>query len=222
MDKEIANVGIILSGGTGTRFSPDKPKQYYELLGREVIAYSVEAFQKARKIDKLLVVVDEQGLNALHIQQTYGLEVIPGGKTRNWSFRKAIDYIKMHYPHCQKLIENNAACPMITPELIDSFMDILDTHDYVNTAYKITDSLGAYEGRVADRENYYLIQSPDAYRFALLEKYFDPDSPLSHPAHQLPLECREYRYFGFDRNIKITYPLDIEVAEVYLKHRNPS
>lgn len=91
---------------------------------------------------------------------------------------------------------------MITPTLIDTFMDKLDDYDYVNTTYKITDALGACDGRIVDREDFFLIQAPDAYRSPLLYKYFDPNSKYCHPAHQLPRESREYRYFDYTDNFK--------------------
>ncbi len=219
MSKSIKNIGIILSGGVGMRYGADKPKQYCELMGREIISYTVSAFKNAKSIDKIIVVVDEENSYASHIKELYGLETVPGGKTRNYSFKNALSYIENNYPDCEKIIENNAACPMITSEIADKFMQLLDEYDYVNATYKITDALGAYKGRVADREDYYLIQAPDAYHFRQINKYFDPESPLGHPAHQLPLEFTECRYFGFLPNIKITYPEDIIMAELYMKNR---
>lgn len=216
MEKAIKNVGIILSGGVGLRYGADKPKQYCNLLGKEVISYTVEAFKKSTMIDRIIVVVDEGNTYSSHINELYGLETVPGGKTRNQSFKNALLYIEKNYPGCEKIIENNAACPMITSEITDEFLRLLDDYDYVNAAYKITDALGAYNGRIANREDFYLIQAPDAYHFKQINKYFDPDSPLGHPAHQLPLEFTECRYFGFSPNIKITYPEDIFMAEIYL------
>ena len=44
-------IGILLAGGIGSRFKGDKPKQYYEVGGHELIWYSIEAFKRAEKID---------------------------------------------------------------------------------------------------------------------------------------------------------------------------
>jgi len=95
----------------------------------------------------------------------------------------------------------------------------LDDYDFVNTAYKITDALGSYKDRIANREDFYLIQAPDAYRFPLLYQHFDENSELCHPAHQLPMSTREYRYFGYDDNFKVTYPQDIEMVEMLMRRR---
>ncbi len=219
MSESVRNIAIILSGGVGMRYGSDKPKQYCELMGKEIISYTIDAFKNAKSIDKIIVVVDEENFYSNHIKEAYGLETIAGGKTRNYSFKNALMYIEENYLECEKIIENNAACPMITTEIAEEFLSLLDKYDYVNAAYKITDALGAYNGRIANREDFYLIQAPDAYHFKQINKYFDPDSPLGHPAHQLPLELTECRYFGFSPNIKITYPEDIIIAELYMKNR---
>ncbi len=213
------NIGIILAGGIGSRFGADKPKQYCTVFGKEMIWYSIDAFRKAETIDDFIVIVDKTEMEKGRIANEYGVKTVEGGSSRNGSFKNALDYIAENYPDCERIIENNAACPMITPELIDEFINLLDDYDFVNTAYKITDALGSYKDRIADREEFYLIQAPDAYRFPLLYKYFDENSNLCHPAHQLPLDTKEYRYFGYTDNYKVTYPEDIKIVEMLMERR---
>ncbi|MBE6804645.1 MAG: hypothetical protein E7528_07100 [Ruminococcaceae bacterium] len=215
----MSSIGIILAGGIGSRFGADKPKQYCKIFDKEMIWYSIDAFRRAKSIDDFIVVVDANEMQSGRLAQEYGVTLVQGGNTRNESFKNALDYINITFPDCEKIIENNAACPMITPELIDEFMDLLDEYDYVNTAYKITDALGSYKDRIANREDFYLIQAPDAYRFPLLYKHFDKDSELCHPAHQLPLTATEYRYFDYTDNYKVTYPDDIKIVEMMMTRR---
>lgn len=215
----MSSIGIILAGGIGSRFGADKPKQYCEIFDKEMIWYSIDAFRRAKSIDDFIVVVDANEMQSGRLAKDYGVTLVQGGSTRNESFKNALDYINATFPDCKKIIENNAACPMITPELIDEFMGLLDEYDYVNTAYKITDALGSYKDRIANREDFYLIQAPDAYRFPLLYKHFDKDSELCHPAHQLPLSATEYRYFDYTDNYKVTYPDDIKIVEMMMNRR---
>lgn len=215
----MSSIGIILAGGIGSRFGADKPKQYCKIFDKEMIWYSIDAFHRAKSIDDFIVVVDANEMQSGRLAKDYGVTLVQGGSTRNESFKNALDYINATFPDCKKIIENNAACPMITPELIDEFMGLLDEYDYVNTAYKITDALGSYKDRIANREDFYLIQAPDAYRFPLLYKHFDKDSELCHPAHQLPLTATEYRYFDYTDNYKVTYPDDIKIVEMMMNRR---
>ncbi len=215
----MSSIGIVLAGGIGSRFGADKPKQYCEIFGKEMIWYTIDAFKRAKKIDDFIVVVDANEMKSGRLSKEYNVMLVEGGSSRNKSLKNALDYINEHFPDCEKIIENNAACPMITPELIDEFITLLDDYDFVNTAYKITDALGSFKDRIANREDFYLIQAPDAYRFKLLYEYFDENSPLCHPAHQLPLSTKEYRYFDYTDNYKVTYPEDIKIVEMMMERR---
>lgn len=213
------NIGIILAGGIGSRFGADKPKQYCKILGKEMILYSIDAFKNAKKIDDFIVVLDKEQFEKGEIASKYNVKTVLGGSSRNASFKNALDYIAKNYPTCEKIVENNAACPMITSEVLDKYMSFLDEYDYVETAFKITDALGAYDKRDCDREDFYLIQAPDAYRFKLLYKYFDSESPLCHPAQQLPKNTKGYQYFDYGANYKVTYPYDLEIVEILMKNK---
>ncbi len=212
-------IGIILAGGVGSRFGADRPKQYCKIFDKEMIWYSIDAFRKAQTIDDFIVIVGADEIQSGRLARDYGVTLVQGGSSRNKSFKNALDYIHEHFPDCDYIIENNAACPMITPELIDHFIGLLSEYDYVNTAYKITDALGSYKDRIANREDFYLIQAPDAYRFPLLYEHFDENSELCHPAHQLPLSTKEYRYFDYTDNYKVTYPDDIRIVEMMMTRR---
>lgn len=212
-------IGIILAGGIGSRFKGDKPKQYYQIKGKEMIWYSIEAFQKASSLDDFIVVVDEDEYEKGRIAREYGVKTVIGGKTRNHSLKNAMDYIQVNYPDCGKIIENNAACPMITPSVINNIIDLLNDYDYVQCTYRITDALGSYRERLVNRDDYFLIQSPDAYHFQQLYLCFNPDHPVGHPAAQLPDNAVGYNYFEFQPNYKVTYPEDLMIVEMLLDRR---
>ena len=50
------NVAIILAGGRGTRVGADVPKQFVEVLGRPVLSYTIERFQRHPEVDAIEVV----------------------------------------------------------------------------------------------------------------------------------------------------------------------
>lgn len=210
-------IGIVLAGGSGTRFKGTVPKQYCLLAGKEVISYSIEAFRNAALVDDLIVVVDAQEYELGRIAATYNVPTVLGGSTRNGSLANAMAYIRTHYPDCTKIIENNAACPLLRSQQIDDIIRLLDDYDFVQSTYKITDALGSYSSRTVDREDYFLIQAPDAYRFPLLCEHFKAEHPNGHPAAQLPDSATGYNYMCEGQPFKITYPDDIEIAEILLR-----
>ncbi|MBQ7258136.1 MAG: 2-C-methyl-D-erythritol 4-phosphate cytidylyltransferase [Abditibacteriota bacterium] len=210
------NVGIILAGGIGNRFKGSLPKQYCLLKGKELIYYSIDAFKEAKLIDEIVIVLNDSEYESNKETGKYDAHTVICGKSRNHSLYNALCYINEHFPDCEKVIENNAACPMIKSSLIDEYMSLLDEYDCVQTTYKITDALGSDIYKNVKREDYYLIQSPDAYRFKLLFDNYDPDSKTIHPAMQLPEESKVYNNFGFKNNIKVTYPYDILFCEILM------
>lgn len=213
-------IGVILAGGIGSRFKGDKPKQYYLINGKEMIWYSIEAFRNAKNIDDFIVVVDEAEYKAGRIRDEYNVKTVLGGRTRNHSWKKALDFIKNSYADCEKVVENNAACPLTTAEILEQYVDLLDEYDFVQTTFKITDALGSYKSRTVDREDYFLIQTPDAYRFQLLYDNFDAEHPNGHPAVQLPDDAKGYNFFDYGVNFKVTYPEDIQIVEMLINRRN--
>lgn len=52
------NVALILSGGTGSRMGLDIPKQYVKVNGKPVIVYTLEKFERCKKIDKIFITAD--------------------------------------------------------------------------------------------------------------------------------------------------------------------
>lgn len=210
------SIGIVLAGGIGQRFGGDQPKQYYKIKGKEMIAYSIELFRRCKTIDDFVVVLNPEEFANGRIAREYGVRTVQGGKTRNWSFKNALDYIAREWPECEKVIENNAACPLTKPETIDEYIAKLDEYDWVQTTIKITDALGSYTDRTVDREDYFLIQAPDAYRFKLLYSCFDADHPNGHPAVQLPDSAKGFNAFYGGRVIKVTHPDDIRILEAMM------
>lgn len=206
-------IGIVLAGGIGQRFGGKTPKQYFHIHGKEMIAYSIEMFRKAKTIDDFVVVLNSDEYENGRIAREYGVRVVRGGCTRNHSLKNALDYIAHEWPDCEKIIENNAACPLTKSETIDEFIHKLDEFDWVQTTIKITDALGSYTNRIVDREDYFLIQAPDAYRFKKLYACFDPENPNGHPAVQLPSDARGFNSFAETPVIKVTHPNDIRIIE---------
>jgi 2-C-methyl-D-erythritol 4-phosphate cytidylyltransferase len=140
-----STIGMILAGGIGVRFCGTKPKQYYLINDKEMIWYSIEAFRNSKLVDDFIVILDKEEYLNGRIAKEYGVKTVLGGSTRNHSFKNGLDYIKKNYPDCEKIIENNAACPLTTTEIIDKYIKFLDDYDYVQTTFKIRDALGCYK-----------------------------------------------------------------------------
>jgi 2-C-methyl-D-erythritol 4-phosphate cytidylyltransferase len=211
------NRSVILSGGAGERFGSELPKQYHKLMGQEVIAYVIQAFRQSIATDQILIVAGAEQVERLSAD--YDLPCIAGDIRRNGTVDNALTYIRAHYPECKNVLFHDAARPFITADIADNYYRFLQDYDAVITAQTITDSLGRRDAIILDRENYFLIQTPEAFKFEVLNRYFTADSPATALVQQLPLTCKVKRYFDFPANFKLTYPPDLWYAEQLMKSR---
>lgn len=212
------NILVILAAGIGSRFGTKLPKQYTVINGRKVIEICLQEMSQSQLTDKIILVVNDSS-KIQYMKQLFEFDVIEGGDSRIASFQRAINYINDAYPLCDKVIFHEAARPLITSDIIDKYFVLLDQYDYVETCKRITDSLGSYVIKAPNREDYYLIQAPEAYRFEVLKKYFDVNSPIYFAANQFPDTCRGFQFFNVKYNYKLTIPEDKIIIEAILKNR---
>lgn len=210
------NIGMVLSGGAGTRFGGKIPKQYRKIYGKEVIDYVLEAVTNAKNIDRIVVVSRKEEWEGF--LGKYQIETVECGCNRNESLKNGLDYIKQNY-NCDKIIILEAARPMVTPEIIEDYIHKLDEYDSVITGQRITDSLGSLFAHTIDRENYYLIQAPEAFRFNMLYDSFNVASKITATNQQMPKESRLFINFNFTENHKITYKQDLYYVKCLLTKR---
>ena len=206
------NIICILASGVGNRFGSSIPKQYHLVHGRPVIEYTIAAALKSNA-DEVILAANEPYKSEL--EEKYGVVTVEGGKTRNKSLLNCLEYVKAH-ENCEKLIVIDAVCPLVTPEIFNLYLNYLDEYDAVFTTSKIPTSLGKYDGTKIDREDYFMIQSPDAYIFEVIYNNFKDDPVLTTPLHLLPKNAHIKYYFGFINYAKIIYPHDIAIIEALL------
>ena len=195
------NAALILSGGVGARFGASVPKQYTRIRRKMVIEYVIEAAKAAESIDVVLVA----GANCPQLQKKHGFHTAPGGATRNETLLSGLNALRDM--GCERVVILDAVRPLVTGELMDEYIRLLtEGWDAVSTVQPITDSLGCLDCHEVDRTRYYLMQSPEGYDLPKLLQYFDPNSPLTEVAHQLPADSKIYLYRDFPENPKLTYP----------------
>lgn len=209
------NVIMITAGGVGARFGSSTPKQYVELGGRPVIAWVIAACQRCRQADAIVVVAHP----AYHAElAAYGVDVAPGGPTLNGTKRNGLDYIRRH-SSCEKLVVVDAVRPAVESHVIDRFFTLLDSYEAVANAHKITDSLGCYSQWVVDREQYYTLSTPEAFRFSLIDEHFRAESPCTESLQQLPETTSVCLDFDAPYYDKLTYPEDLAKIQAVLGAR---
>ena len=213
----IKNIGVILAGGTGQRFGSDIPKQYKMIKNMEVVEFVIKAFLQANQCDRVLIATNKQEFEEKRFEKKYEIQYVLGGSGRNKTVYNSISFIKNNFKDCQKVIFHDAVRPMITPEIINNYFSLLGESDCVITTAKITDSLGIDNCNYINREDYFLIQTPEAFVFNKLEENFVENSNKTAIVQHMPQGTKIRKFYDFDYNFKITYPRDLLIMQALLE-----
>lgn len=221
--------GIILAGGSSTRYGTGENKTLVELLGRPVLEYSLRVFLGSPAVDEVILAAragEEATLRALaeSLSPEKPVTVVTGGKDRAESVQNALTAAKG-----ERVLIHDGARPLVTKELLEDCLAALEEADGATIAtpsrdtVKLADEEG-YVERSTDRSRTYLIQTPQAfYREELLALHRAlGDGPergqITDDCMLLERAGRRVKLVpGRRENIKITTPADRELAEFYLK-----
>jgi 2-C-methyl-D-erythritol 4-phosphate cytidylyltransferase len=229
-------VGVVLGGGAGQRFGADVPKQLLSLDGKTLVERSVAAFSAAPGVDEVLLVMAPGYVEeAAKLVGDEVCAVITGGTTRAGSVRRALAEITArHDQDDTAVLLHDAARPLVSQQIIADCVAALRVHDAVGTAVPTSDTIVVAEGGVMShippRETMLRCQTPQGFRLSVINRAhelaaadpdFVPTDDCGVVLRYLP-EVRVQVVPGSDRNIKITYPGDLAVAEALLRPAPPA
>jgi 2-C-methyl-D-erythritol 4-phosphate cytidylyltransferase len=227
-------VAVVLAGGMGQRFGGDRPKQMQVLAGRTLVEHSVAAFEQAPAVDSITIVMPA-GLDGPARQQFAAgahpkvTRVIEGGTTRTDSTRCAI--AALGEDECNVLF-HDAARPLLDQRIIADCVSALATDRAIGVAVPSADTIvevadGVVTG-MPRRDTLARFQTPQGFRLSVIRQAYElAGADPSFTLRQATDDCGVVlRYLpdvpvrlvqGSERNIKITYPGDLEVAETLLR-----
>jgi 2-C-methyl-D-erythritol 4-phosphate cytidylyltransferase len=228
-------VAVVLAGGIGQRFGGDKPKQLHVLAGRTLIEHSVAAFEQAPGVDEILIVMPPGGAGPARERfpaaQEYSkvTAVIEGGITRTDSTRCAI--AALGGQECDVLF-HDAARPLLDQRIIADCVAALAADRAIGVAIPSSDTIvevtdGVITG-MPRRDTLARCQTPQGFRLSVIRQaYQRADADPGFPGRPATDDCGiVHRYLpdvpvrlvlGSERNIKITYPGDLDLAETLLR-----
>lgn len=200
---------IVVAAGTGTRFGG--PKQYEPLAGRPVVEWATHAASQA--CDGVVVVVPSEAAGRAHPGADV---VVPGGATRSESVRAGLEKVPTD---ASIIVVHDGARPLAGVSLFEAV--IAAVHSGAGGAVpglRVHDTLKTVEGgvvtRTVAREDLVAVQTPQAFRASALRA-----AHRSSPGATDDAALVEDAGFtvtvvpGDRRNIKVTEPEDLELAE---------
>ena len=187
MNRYAKNIILVMSGGTGSRFGADCPKQYCLMDGRMIIDYVMDACRKSRDVDEIVIVASEQYVD--FCQERYGVPTVQGGTSRPDSVANGIQFVHDNYD-CEKLIITNAVCPLATSEQYNKYFSLIGKNDFVLTTWKLAPALHRFDGIRVDRDDFFNVMEPDAYNFKMLYTNFNFLNKEKYIFHNMPAYCK--------------------------------
>ncbi len=223
---------IVLAGGSGKRMGGAVKKQYMELLGKPLIFYALDAFEKS-SVDEIVLVTTPTDVEYCkkEIVERFGFQkvkaVVPGGAQRYDSVYEGLkaasgDYVLIH----------DGARAFVTPEIIRRSMEAVVQYDacVVGMPSKDTVKIASAEGFVAStpsRESVWVIQTPQTFAMELVRSSYEkvlgehiPGITDDAMVVELATDRKVKLIEGSYENIKVTTPEDLTIGEEILKNRH--
>lgn len=222
---------IVLAAGSGKRMNSQVHKQYLIIQDRPVLYYSLKEFQDSA-VDEIVLVVGkgEEEFCRREIVDKYGISkvkaIVEGGKER---YRSVFEGLKQTSDADYVLIHDGAR-PFVNQDIIRRCMQEAQKYQAcvvgmpVKDTIKIADEEG-YAKQTPDRKNVWMIQTPQTFSYALIYEAYEEmlkteDTAITDDAMVLErIKGKKSKLIeGSYRNIKITTPEDLLIANVYLQH----
>ncbi len=227
-------IAILPAAGFGTRMGADSRKQFRLLDGVPVIVFTLRRLAACRAIDEFLIATRSEEMDALSTrigEERLGrpVRVVRGGDTRQQSVENALSQVGSD---TGVVLVHDAVRPLVTREQVDRVIAEAKLRGAVILGIPAMDTVkevkrASLPGDVAlitatiPRERVVLAQTPQAFDAALLRSAFaqaaadgvtasDEAGLIERLGHDV------YVVLGSERNLKITRPGDLALAEFYL------
>ena len=223
---------IILASGSGQRFQDKQPKQFMKLAGLPVIVHTIKVFQTSQVIDSIVVVCHQDYIDHVwDLTSQYGLnkveKVVAGGATRQESSRIGLECCG---PDTEYVLLHDSVRPFLTHKVIDEVVDAVKLHDAVDTVIPSADTLvevdkNGFITNIPDRSGFRRGQTPQAFRYSLVQDAHRKaiadgvDNATDDCQLVMRLGQKLYCLPGDQRNIQLTYPNDIQRADMLFQLR---
>lgn len=221
------SAAIILAGGSGKRMG--REKQYLELAGRPMLEWTAEAFSGAGGFEELIVVLGPENMAAHGAEwRARGFKVAPAGPTRTGSLKNGFKELS---GRVELVAVHDGARPLVGAGTIASALEAAREHGAAVPAVPLKDTVkrvsedGAFFESTLERSRLMAVQTPQCYRREVLERALSAATGKDYSDESQLLEklgVRPAVVLSDHRNIKVTTPEDIVIAEAFMKEKAPA
>lgn len=222
-------VALVPAAGSGSRMGGTLPKQYLPLLGRPLIAHTLSALASHTRIDRVVLVLspDDAHWASLKFDSDKLTVLRCGGETRAQSVTNGLQSLADVLKPEDWVLVHDAARPCLRQDHLDKMLEVL-ADDPVGgiLAMPVADTLkrAGPDQRIAEtvpRESLWQAQTPQMFRHVLLlEALKKAGGQVTDEASAIEkMGLKPKLVEGDARNLKVTYPRDLELASLILQNR---
>ena len=236
------NIAVILAGGVGSRVGAGIPKQFIEVLGKPILAYTITPFNNHPDVDAILVVCVKPYIDYIwELKKIYGFNkliwVTEGGDTFQESVMNGVKYLEDKIDADDTVLFHFGASPFITSEIIEDVIKVcknnntnaISTTDYYllsgekHSIESVSDSEN-YSEKYINRDTIAVMNTPHAFQYGFIKELYEEaiDTGVINTVEphtttlMYAMGKRIYFSKGSQTNIKITRKEDLEIFEGYV------
>lgn len=219
---------IILAAGRGSRMGAKVSKQFIEINEKPLLYYTIKAFEVCKEINEIILVLpgDEIEFCKSEIIDKFKLpikKVISGGKERQDSVYNGLKAIES----CDIVMIHDGARPFVSKAIIENGIKYAEKYGACAPGVTPKDTIKVknhygFSINTPDRNTLVAVQTPQCFNFNVIlnsHKYVDENKIIvtddTMAVEQLGTEV--FLYEGDYKNIKITTPEDLILAERFIE-----
>jgi 2-C-methyl-D-erythritol 4-phosphate cytidylyltransferase len=226
------NIAIIAAAGQGTRLGGKRAKQFLELAGVPVIVHTLKKFELCAAIQEVVLVLPAaETTSFLEMAGKYALRklarVVPGGETRGESVWRGLQGVRA--ATAEIIAVHDGVRPFVTIDEIERTVRAAEMSGAAILTAPVVDTIKEVEteavARTLERAHLRCALTPQCFRYELLRRAYEQSAELitkatddSSLVETLGATVRIVE--GSSRNIKITRPEDIALAEIILRQES--
>jgi 2-C-methyl-D-erythritol 4-phosphate cytidylyltransferase len=224
------------SGSKSKQKKPVLSKQFTELGGTPILIHTLRKFSAVEAVREIWIALRENEIEGFRARlqteakdlATKKVELVIGGEHRQQSVEHALNAIAAEPDDI--VLVHDAVRPFVTGEIIREVIEAAEKYGAAIAALPAVDTVkqvertaeGALVKATIPRAGIVMAQTPQGFRYSVIKKAFDEAaadgfvgtdeaSLAEHSGHDVAV------VMGSPRNIKITAPADMDLAEFYLR-----
>ncbi|HCE67278.1 MAG: 2-C-methyl-D-erythritol 4-phosphate cytidylyltransferase [Geobacteraceae bacterium GWC2_55_20] len=225
------SIALIPAAGMGKRMGASVNKQYLLLDGLPIVARTISVFERSPLIDSIYLVIPAEEIPYCreHVVEACGFKkvaaIIPGGKERQNSVMNGLNAIRDIADDDDVILIHDGVRPLVTEAILSESISVARIMDGALAAVPAKDTIKVVSnGIVVDtppRDTLWQAQTPQSFRFGIIHAAHlsaeaagftgtDDASLIERNGGKIGIVRGDYR------NIKITTPEDLILAEAFL------